>query len=78
MLKLRRRKPARAKKCFFCEKNSWPDYKDPEGVASFLTSRERLLPRSTSGLCRKHQRALVKAIKRDRFLALLPFASQVK
>lgn len=37
-----------------------------------------MLSREKTGVCAKHQRKLAKAIKRARFLALLPFVARVK
>lgn len=51
------------------------DYKDPENLRKFVTERGRLLSRSRTGLTAKEQRALTKAVKRARMLALLPFAA---
>lgn len=49
------------------------DYKDVEILKKFLTSSGKIMPRKRSGLTAKHQRALTLAIKRARFMALLPF-----
>jgi small subunit ribosomal protein S18 len=38
----------------------------------FITDRGKIVPRRTSGLCAKHQRALTRAIKQARNIALLP------
>ncbi|MDW7682022.1 MAG: 30S ribosomal protein S18, partial [bacterium] len=37
----------------------------------------KIIPRRTSGTCAKHQRQLVKAIKRARHLALIPYVSEM-
>ena len=50
------------------------DYKDPQSLRYFITERGKIVPRRTSGLCAKHQRALTLAIKRARNIALLPFS----
>ncbi|QQR89338.1 MAG: 30S ribosomal protein S18 [Myxococcales bacterium] len=49
------------------------DYKNPQFLKSFLTERGRILPRRLTGLDAKQQRALTRAIKRSRQLALLPY-----
>lgn len=50
-----------------------PDYKDFELIGRFITDRGKIVSRSRSGVCAKHQRKLTKAVKRARHLALLPF-----
>lgn len=51
------------------------DYKEPEALKKFVTERGRILSRSRSGLTAREQRALSKAVKRARMLALMPFAA---
>ena len=53
------------------------DYKDPKKLSKFTTDVGKIIPRRTSGTCARHQRQLVKAIKRARHLALVPFVSDV-
>jgi len=61
------------KGCYFCEQQIKAiDYKD-ERLRNFLSERGKILPSSITGLCQKHQRALTRAIKRARNLALLPY-----
>lgn len=59
--------------CYFCETGKTPDYLEIPEIAKFVTERARLLGRSRSGLCAKHQRRVAQAIKRARHLGLLPF-----
>ena len=64
----------RPKVCPFCaNKDSIIDYKDPLKLRRFITDRARIEPRRRSGACGKHQRAVALAIKRARYLALLPY-----
>ncbi len=64
--------------CRFCENNiAYVDYKDPKKLNKFTTDVGKIIPRRTSGTCANHQRQLVKAIKRARHLALIPFVSDV-
>ncbi|MBM4187249.1 MAG: 30S ribosomal protein S18 [Gemmatimonadetes bacterium] len=49
------------------------DYKDEKLLARFLTDRGKILPRRLSGVTARHQRQLAVAIKRARYLALLPY-----
>lgn len=59
--------------CVFCDEKKVPDYKDFELIGRFVTDRGKIVSRSRSGVCAKHQRKLTKAVKRARHLALLPF-----
>jgi small subunit ribosomal protein S18 len=49
------------------------DYKDEKMLARFLTERGKILPARLSGITARHQRQLSTAIKRARYLALLPY-----
>jgi small subunit ribosomal protein S18 len=49
------------------------DYKDDKLLGRFLTDRGKILPRRLSGVTARHQRQLAVAIKRARYLALLPY-----
>ena len=70
----RRRYMGRAKVCMFCtEKITKIDYKDFDMLRRFLTERAKIRPRRQTGNCARHQRAVSRAIKRARQLALLPF-----
>jgi len=51
------------------------DYKDVALLRQFITDRGKIIGRSRTGMTAKQQRALTKAIKRARILAMLPFAS---
>lgn len=53
------------------------DYKDIETLQRFITERGKILPRRISGVSAFHQRQLVAAIKQARYMALLPFMSEV-
>ena len=64
------------KACRFCsEKVSHIDYKDLERIGRYVTERGKILPSRLTGTCAKHQRVLARAIKRARFMALLPYVS---
>ena len=66
----------RKKVCRFCsDKNLKIDYKDAASLRMFITERGKIIPRRISGNCAKHQRAVARAIKRARNIALLPFTS---
>jgi small subunit ribosomal protein S18 len=52
------------------------DYKDLETLKRFITERGKILPRRVSGVSAHYQRQLVLAIKRARYMALLPFVGE--
>jgi small subunit ribosomal protein S18 len=49
------------------------DYKDDRLLSRFITENGKILPSRLSGVDARHQRQLAKAIKRARYLALLPY-----
>ncbi len=67
----------RARVCQFCvEKIDYIDYKKPELLLPYISPYGKMLSRRRTGVCAKHQRRLAKAIKRARFLALLPYTAE--
>ena len=63
----------RKKSCFFTENSiDYIDYKDEKLLRRFTTERGKIVPRRISGTCARSQRALATAIKRARYMALLP------
>ena len=65
------------KTCHFCTNNlKYLDYKDTEMLKKFLDPYARLMKHGKTSVCAKHQRKLTMAVKRARFLALLPFISR--
>ncbi|MEK7136363.1 MAG: 30S ribosomal protein S18 [Patescibacteria group bacterium] len=64
----------REKQCHFCVNNIRDiDYKDIESLKTFLDGHARILKHKKTAVCSLHQRKLGSAIKRARFMALLPF-----
>ncbi len=64
------------KTCQFCaDQVGEIDYKDIKLLSRFITERGKMVPSRVSATCAKHQRSVSKAIKRARFLALLPFVN---
>ncbi|MCD6221473.1 30S ribosomal protein S18 [bacterium] len=64
----------RNKQCVFCKENVKEiDYKDIGKLRRFISGRGKILPSKLTGTCAKHQRMLTRAIKRARFIGLLPF-----
>ena len=49
------------------------DYKDIEILKKFLNPSGKIVSHKRSGITAKNQRALASAVKRARFLGLLPF-----
>ncbi len=51
------------------------DYKDVKLISRFITEQGKIIPRRISGTCAKNQRMLETAIKRARYMALLPYVA---
>lgn len=49
------------------------DYKDAYFLRRFLNSQGKMYPPKRHGLSAKEQRGLARAIKRARFMALIPY-----
>ncbi len=73
----RRKKTITNLPCSFCQSGKTPDYKDVEELRHFVTDRGKIVSRSRSGVCAKHQRRLAREVKRARYLALLPFSAKI-
>jgi small subunit ribosomal protein S18 len=74
-----------ARKQFFRRKKTCPfsgpnapkiDYKDVRLLSRFTTERGKIIPSRISAVSTKKQRELSKAIKRARFLALMPYVAE--
>lgn len=64
----------RVKVCHFCrEKADEIDYKDIGKIRRHVSGRGKMLSSNLTGTCSKHQRVLAQAIKRARFVGLLPY-----
>ena len=61
------------KACFFCKEKKVPSFLESELLSKFTSERGKIMPRSRSGLCSKHQRRLTTEVKRARYIAFLPF-----
>jgi small subunit ribosomal protein S18 len=62
--------------CRFCRRgDKFIDYKDIETLKRLLTNRGKIYSRKRSGNCASCQRKVKRAIKRARFIALLPFTT---
>ena len=73
MAKMNRRRKA----CYFTKNNFTDiDYKDVETLRKFVTETGKIIPSRITGVRPFFQRKLVKAIKKARFLSLLPYCDQ--
>lgn len=60
--------------CRFCQdKVKSIDYKDVKRLEAFVTERGKILTSRISGNCAKHQRRIAEAIKKARFISLIPY-----
>ena len=65
----------RQKTCPFSEKDSPEiDYKDVRMLQKYISERGKIIPSRITAVSTKKQRELATAIKRARFLGLLPYA----
>ena len=73
----RGRYPPRRRVCQFCvDKIEHIDYKDVGRLRRYLSDRAKIEPRRKTGTCAHHQRGLSVALKRARFMALLPYSAE--
>lgn len=52
------------------------DYKDIDLLKQFITETGKIVPSRVTGTSAKYQRQLARAIKRARYIALLPYTDQ--
>jgi small subunit ribosomal protein S18 len=65
------------KECYFKKNNiKYIDYKDLDLLRKFINPYGRLIGRKRSGVSAKKQRELSQAVKRARFMGLLPFVAK--
>jgi small subunit ribosomal protein S18 len=77
VIRERRKYIPKRKVCPFCvDKSRRIDYKEVEMLRRFISDRGRMEPRHRTGVCAKHQRLLSTALKRARYLALLPYTAE--
>jgi small subunit ribosomal protein S18 len=66
----------RRKVCQFCHDNiQHVDYKDIARLRRHVGERGKIEPRRKLGTCARHQRSATVAIKRARYIGLLPFTT---
>lgn len=62
------------KNCSLCgDKVESIDYKDAAKLKRYLTEAGKIIPRRITGNCAKHQRMIVRAIKRAREAAIIDY-----
>ena len=67
----------RRKSCPFSGPNAPAiDYKDVKLLQRYISERGKIVPSRITAVSAKKQRELAKAIKRARYLALLPYVAQ--
>ena len=67
----------RKKVCQFCaDKADGIDYKETDKLKKYITERGKILPKRITGTCAMHQRQVMRAIKRARIVALLPYTAE--
>ena len=61
--------------CRFCMDKELKsiDYKDVKRLESFITERGKIVASRLSGNCARHQRRIAEAIKKARFISLIPY-----
>jgi small subunit ribosomal protein S18 len=65
------------KQDYFSSNNvKYIDYKDTDILKKFINPNGRIFSRKKTGVTMKNQRKLALAIKRSRFMGLLPFVAK--
>lgn len=79
---MQKKKPRRKRriiqnlKCPLCESGvKEVTYKDVYQLKKFTSVKGKMISTEKSGVCHKHQRQVKLAVKRARYMALLPYAS---
>ena len=71
-----RRYGPRRRVCAFTVEGVVPDYKDVDRLRRYISEQGKIEPTRKTGTSAKNQRLLAQAIKRARYLALLPYAPE--
>ncbi|KND46744.1 MAG: SSU ribosomal protein S18p [Parcubacteria bacterium C7867-006] len=65
------------KQDYFNENNiKYIDFKDVDLLKKFLNPHARIISRKRTGITAKNQRNIANAVKRARFMGLLPYVSR--
>jgi small subunit ribosomal protein S18 len=63
--------------CYFKQNGiKYIDYKDTELLKKFINPHARILGKKRTGISTEYQKKLAVAVKRARFMALLPYLSR--
>jgi len=63
-------------KCRFCrDKVREVDYKNIAALQKLVTQHGKMFSRKRSGNCARHQRSAQRAVKRARYLGLMPYVT---
>ncbi|UZE93264.1 MAG: 30S ribosomal protein S18 [Candidatus Nealsonbacteria bacterium] len=63
--------------CYLCQRNIQEiDFKNVKFLMKFISGLKKIRPKKRTGVCSSHQRKLAKAIKRARYLGLLPYTAK--
>jgi len=66
--------PFRKRVCRFCKnKIKVIDYKDVKFLESFINEKGKMNSTRFTGNCARHQRRVAEAVKRARFMSLIPY-----
>ena len=77
-------RPSGSRRPFFRRKKTCPfsgrnapaiDYRDTKTLSRYISERGKIMPSRITAVSTKKQRELARAIKRARFLALLPYVA---
>ena len=61
--------------CAFCKVKAIPRWQDSEQLREYLSPRGRILSRTITFVCARHQKKLAEAVKHARHLGLLPITT---
>ncbi|MBI2010630.1 MAG: 30S ribosomal protein S18 [Candidatus Colwellbacteria bacterium] len=65
------------KQCFFCSQNVADiNYREVNLLSRFTSGQAKIIDPIHTGTCAKHQRRLARAVKRARYMGLLPYVRQ--
>lgn len=65
------------KQCHFCVNNVRSvDYKDTETLSKFINPHASIVKSWRTSTCSRHQRKMATAVKRARFMGLMPYVSR--
>ena len=60
--------------CLACQdKINYVDYKNTDILRKFVSGQFKISSSARTGLCQKHQRMVANAVKKARFMALMPY-----